>query len=212
MNASSRFLALAVVAPAVLLGVAGCRVEAHKGGSGNEQSDVKIATPFGHMQVNTKPGDVQDSVGMSVYPGATPEKKDDGHTDQADINFSFGRFKLRVKALSFLTPDPVDKVAAFYRKDLAKYGTVITCQGHRPVGEPTRTAEGLTCEEDHDNHGSSANVGDSDLELKTGSKQHQHIIGLERQGDQTKIGMVALDLPGEQHDRSDGDRSDDQRQ
>ena len=183
--------------PLLVLAVSGCRVEAGKNSNGDGNDNVKVATPFGHMQVNTKPGDVESSVGLSVYPGAVPEKKENGHTDQADINFSFGRFKLRVKALSFVTPDPVDKVAAFYRKDLAKYGAVITCSGHRPVGEPTRTNEGLTCEEDHDNHGAHADVGDSGLELKTGSRQHQHVVGLERKGDETKIGLVALDLPGE---------------
>ena len=85
---------------------------------------------------------------------------------------------------------------------------VIACAGHQPVGSPTRTPEGLTCEDDHDNHGASGNVSASDLELKTGSKQHQHIVGLERRGDQTKIGLVALDLPGDHFGPSGGDDRD----
>lgn len=173
-----------------------CRVEAHKAADRGKGDDVKIATPFGHMQVNTNHADVQDSLGLSVYPGAVAEQRENGNDSQADINFSFGRFKLRVKAMSFLTPDPIDKVEAFYRKDLAKYGSVIECADNAAVGTPVRTSEGLTCDEDKGRSAMHGNVSAS-LELKTGSKQHQHVVGLERRGDQTKIGLVALDLPGE---------------
>ena len=187
--------------------VCGCRVEANKSGS----DDVKVATPFGHMQVNTDNGKVQSEIGISVYPGAVPERKEKGHTDQADVNFSFGSFKLRVKAMSFLTPDAMSKVEEFYRKDLGRYGTVITCSGRQPVGEPTRTPDGLTREEDR--HGGGVHSDASGTrELKTGSKQHQHVVAIEQQGDQTKIGLVALDLPGGHFAAGSDDDGDDKRQ
>jgi predicted RNase H-like nuclease (RuvC/YqgF family) len=37
---------------------------------------------------------------------------------------------------------------------------------------------------------------ESDQQLKAGSKLHQHIVGIDPQGTGTKIGLVALDLPG----------------
>ena len=34
------------------------------------------------------------------------------------------------------------------------------------------------------------------MELKAGSKQHQHIVAVDPEGSGTKFGIVALDLPG----------------
>ena len=210
MARASRWTAFLGLSLCLATAVCGCRVESHEGDG--KSSDVKVATPFGHMNVNTDNAKVQEALGISPYPGAQPEKKDNGHADQADLNFSFGSFKLRVKAMSFLTPDAVDRVEDFYRKDLKRYGTVITCSGKRPVGQPTRTPEGLTCEEDEHSAGGKNDFSGS-LELKTGSNQNQHIEGIERQDDKTKIGLVALDLPGGHFGAgNDDDGSDDTRQ
>jgi hypothetical protein len=99
-----------------------------------------------------------------------------------------------VKALSYRTPDSADQVLAFYRKDMAHYGTVILCSGNHAVGTPDHTQDGLTCDKEH---GGNIHVDDdrSQEELKAGSKQHQHIVAIESQGSGTKIGLVALELP-----------------
>ncbi len=34
------------------------------------------------------------------------------------------------------------------------------------------------------------------MELKAGSKLHQHIVAIDPEGNGTKFGLVALDLPG----------------
>ncbi len=180
--------------------VSGCRVESHKSGSGNGD-DVKIATPFGGMSVKTDDANIVQSTGMPTYPGAilvTKKDKDDHHDGSADINMSFGSFQLRVKAVSFHTTDSPEKVLEFYKKGLARYGTVIECKDHHPVGSPTRTPDGLDCSDD-DSHRNQVKV-DDDLsgktELKAGSKQHQHIVGIDADSTGTKFGLVALDLPG----------------
>jgi hypothetical protein len=79
---------------------------------------------------------------------------------------SFGDFHLRVKAVSYRTPDSPDKVKAFYRKELAHFGDVIECKGNRPVGNPSKTSEGLTCDNDKDNHVTVSDVPHGDTELK----------------------------------------------
>jgi hypothetical protein len=182
---------------------AGCRVDEHKDG-GHE--DVKIATPFGGMSVKTDDQAVQANVGLPVYPGATLVKK--LHTDSdgkqhdegaADVNLSFGSFHLGVKALSYQTPDAPDKVIAYYRKEMARYGQVIYCKGHEAVGSPAETQDGLTCSDSgktkvHVNADSDSEG--SDGELKAGSKLHQHIVSIDAQGSGTKFGLVMLDLPG----------------
>ena len=185
-----------VVVGAVLLAMLGCHVNETKDG-GNK--DVKIDTPFGGMQVKTNDAATKADIGVAVYPGAVPVKKDNGNDDNsaADVNMSFGSFQMRVKAASYRTDDDQDKVEAFYRDGLKKYGDVIECRGDKPVGEPTRTAEGLTCDSKNGNHiVIDSNAKKGKLELKAGSGQHQHIVALEPDGGGTKFGLIALDLPG----------------
>jgi hypothetical protein len=187
----NRTLAIAMMAALAL--PLGCRIESNKQGNSD---NVKIATPFGGMSVKTNDSAVLEGTGLPPYPGAEVVKnnKDSG---AADVNMSFGSFQLRVKAVSYRTNDAPEQVAAFYRKALARYGDVIECSNSKAVGTPTRTAEGLGCENDKDNN--HVNLNDEmtgKMEFKAGSKQHQHIVGIDPDGTGTKFGLVALDLPG----------------
>lgn len=184
---------------ALLAGTTGCfRVHVDKDANGDDKN-VQVDTPFGGVHVNTDQTSAAD-LGLPVYPGAQAIKGDDKHKS-ADVHLGFGEWELRVRAVSYGSPDSQDKVTAFYKKALGKYGDVITCQGHSAVGTPTETSQGLTCADD----GNSANVkidhkdygtSDDSLELKAGSKRHQHIVGFENsEGGQTRFALVALDLP-----------------
>jgi hypothetical protein len=194
MRTKQRMRVAGVVAAglAALL-LAGCRVQSDKHG---DSDNVKISTPFGGMQVKTNDAVVVEDLGLPAYPGAQLVKKDkdDG---AADVNMNFGTFQLRVKAVSYQTGDSPEKVEAFYRAGLKRFGDVIACRNNRVVGMPARTLEGLTCDNEVKNH---ISVDDKPskggLELKTGSQQHQHIVEIDAEGGGTKIGLVALDLPG----------------
>jgi hypothetical protein len=192
----SRGAGLTAAGMAILL-LAGCHVESTKNGDGK---NVNISTPFGGMQVDTNGADVTASLGLPAYPGAQVLKQsggDDNKDDSADVNMSFGGFQLRVKAAKFRSDDSTDKVEAFYRDKLKRYGDVVGCRNHVAVGTPVRTAEGLTCD---DNHGAHISVDDkvnnNTLELRTGSPQHQHIVTIDADHGGTKFSIVALDLPG----------------
>ncbi len=193
----------------------GCTVDSHKQGDGD---NVKIATPFGGMSVKTNDSAIALGTGLPTYPGAQIVKKhgkDGQENDAADINMSFGSFQLRVKAISYRTSDSPDQVLAFYRKGLGRFGTVIQCSGHQPVGTPTHTPDGLDCSDDGENNKAKFKA-DTDftgkIELKAGSKQHQHIVSIDADGSGTKFGLVALDLPGHfPFGDSDSDSGDNQR-
>jgi hypothetical protein len=187
---TNKILAAAMVLAAML--VSGCRVESDKHG---DSDNVKIATPFGGMQVKTNDAAVLEGIGLPGYPGADLVTKKDNR-GAADVNLSFGKFQLRVKALNYRSTDSPDKVSAFYRKALGRYGDVIECQNGKPVGSPTRTAEGLTCDNDKENHISMQDEMPGKTELKAGSKLHQHIIAIDPEDSGTKFALVALDLPG----------------
>jgi len=192
-KAASLGLGLALAA-----GIAGCRVHVDKYANGQEK-DVQVDTPFGGVHVNTDQTTAAD-LGLAVYPGAMAVKGDENHKS-ADVHLGFGEWELRVRAVTYETPDSEEKVTAFYKKALGRYGDVITCRDNSAVGTPTRTSEGLSCED----NGKNANVkidrkdyvtGKESLELKAGSKRHQHIVGFENPRDgRTRFVLVALDLP-----------------
>lgn len=180
-------------------GLAGCHVDTHKDGKNN---DVSIGTPFGSMQVNTHDAASSAALGLTPYPGATVVQKKGEDDGAADVNLSFGNFKLGVHAVELQTGDPQDKVLTFYRRDMGRYGTVISCRGSQTVGQPAQTANGLTC--DTDGHRSD---GD-DLELRTGSPQHQHIVSVDTRDGGTHIGLVTLDLPAGLNHHGDAAREE----
>ena len=169
----------------------GCRIESDRKGDGD---NVKIATPFGGMSVKTNDAAVLEGTGLPPYPGAELVKKDKNN-GAADVNMSFGNFHLRVKAVSYRTSDAPTQVSAFYRKALERYGDVIQCVEDKPVGNPTRTAEGLTCDDDKDRNNHSNSDVSGKMELKAGSRVHQHIVAIDPEGSGTKFGLIALDLP-----------------
>ena len=185
-----------VVVPAAIVAVvlmSGCKVNANNDG---DNKDVKIATPFGGIKVKTNDAVSIDGIGLPVYPGAEMVKKTDDHNGSADVNLSFGKFQLRVKAANYRTPDDPERVSAYYKDALKRYGTVIECNHDQPVGTPTQTDEGLTCSDGDKKHNSVTANTSGKTELKAGSKQHQHIVSIDPDGGGTKFGLVALDLPG----------------
>lgn len=188
--------AISVLASAALVAwIAGCKVHVEKGANG-EDKNVQVDTPFGGVHVTTDQMTAAD-LGLPIYPGAQLERGDDKHKS-ADVHVGFGDWQLRVRAVSYGTPDKQDQVVAFYQKALTRYGGVITCRDNEPVGAPTSTPEGLTCSDDKkvkvDTGGFRS--GEGSLELKAGSRRHQHIVGFEEpKGGQTRFALIALDLP-----------------
>lgn len=188
----------ALVGMGLTIGLSGCRVHVDKDANGKEKN-VQVDTPFGGVHVNTDQITASD-LGLPVYPGADVVRDKD-HDKSADVNMGFGEWTLRVRAVNYASADSQEKVTAFYKKALARYGDVITCQGSAPVGTPVATSEGLTCSEEG-NHGN-VKINDKDfgshggLQLKAGSKRHQHIVGFRDPEDgKTRFALVALDLPG----------------
>jgi hypothetical protein len=197
----NRGLVAAVAALTLAAWTTGCRVHVEKGANG-EDKNVQVDTPFGGVHVNTDQTTAAD-LGLPVYPGAqvvTDNNKD----KSADIRMGFGAWQMRVKVVNYSTPDSEDKVSAFYKKALTRYGDVISCQDNAPVGAPTKTSEGLTCD---DKHGGNLQVNDNGtsygyhsgakgFELKAGSERHQHVVGFQSSAPgQTRFALVALDLP-----------------
>jgi hypothetical protein len=171
-------------------------------GANGEDKNVQVDTPFGGVHINTDQTTAAD-LGLPVYPGAqiAQDKEDD---KSADIHMGFGEWEMRVRVVNYSTPDSQDKVVAFYKTGLARYGDVIACQDHAPVGTPAVTAEGLSCKDkghpqvqiDDKGHDYGYHSTKNGFELRAGSERHQHIVGFESsQPGETRFSLVALDLP-----------------
>ncbi|MGD0800171.1 MAG: hypothetical protein ABR906_02530 [Terracidiphilus sp.] len=192
------------VSLALATGMVGCRIHTEKDANG-EDKKVQIDTPFGGVHVDTDQTTASD-LGLPVYPGAVAVRDDDKHKS-ADVHIGFGQWEMRVRAVSYESSDSQDKVKDFYKKALGRYGDVVTCLGNAPVGAPAKTAEGLTCSDDKSpnvqiNQGN-FQLGKGNLELKAGSKRHQHIVGFESPKErQSRFALVALDLPAIVEDNS----------
>jgi len=208
MGNRTRSATALVAGLALAAGLAGCRVNVEKGANG-EDKNVRVDTPFGGVHVNTGETSAAD-LGLPVYPGAQQVADEDKHKS-ADVQLGFGEWTLRVRAVSYATDDSKEQVTAFYKKAMGRYGDVIVCQGNTPVGSPSTTSEGLTCQDDKNSkvkvdngdYGASRNG----LSLKAGSKRHQHIVGFEEPQDgKTRFALVALDLPAGTD--KDSDKSD----
>ncbi|MGA2476609.1 MAG: hypothetical protein ABSF73_08320 [Terriglobia bacterium] len=94
---------------------------AERGGRGKE---VSINTPVGSIEVHHDVN--QDSLGLPIYPGATPVKD----KDSAAVNLGFGgEASVQVLAAKFETSDSLERVKAFYKEHLGSEVTKFTDRG-----------------------------------------------------------------------------------
>jgi hypothetical protein len=170
-----------------LLVLPGCTVKKDER-DGNK--NVKVETPVGGVHVSTQ-ADAKD-VGLALYPGATPRTDTSEDSSTANVNIATGFFGLRVVALKYTTNDSPDKVAAFYKKELARYGDVLECSGSKAVVTMNFGNDGddrrLSCGKDHHSEGS--------LELKAGKQDYQHIVSVKPAGSGSEFTLVYVSARG----------------
>ena len=191
-NKFSAFVAMAAgVSLAALLLVAACSVNVKKEANGQDKQ-VDIKTLLGGVHVS-KQADVSD-VGLTVYPGARLKEKDsDGSDKSANVNISGFGYGLKVVALEYESDDAPAKVLSFYRDQLKKYGTVLEChtsRGNWNMNMGKNDSNELTCE----------GSGGSDIELKAGKKDDQHIVAVEREGKGSSFSLVYVRTHGKDAD------------
>src|SRR5580658_2745617 len=66
-------------------------------------------------------------VGLPIYPGSRPHKDKDNDTPATKLGLWGGSFAFKLAVIKMESNDSPDKVAAFYKKALAKYGPVLDC-------------------------------------------------------------------------------------
>ncbi len=135
-------------------------------------------------------------VGLPVYPGAKAHKdeKDDSATVQMGLwGGAFG-FKLAVMKMD--SNDAPEKVAEFYKKALAKYGTVLNCteaSQKASAKEKKESSNQISCDDDKPEKGG--------LVFKAGTKEKQHIVGIQPNGQGSLFQLVYVEARGDDKEK-----------
>lgn len=184
-----RKAALAAVVAVVLL-LAACSMKVDDKG---ENKNVDIRTPLGALKVRTNPTPAE--IGLSVYPGAQQKVEGDDR-NAANVNISSSMFGVKVMVIAYHTDDPPEKVIAYYKKDLQKYGNVLECKGHRhedaelDVGHhDNEKAKPLTCGDQKSD--------DKGVELKAGMSDNFHLVAVDHKDKGSDFAIVYVATRGE---------------
>lgn len=116
-------------------------------------------------------------VGLPLYPGSRrhKDKNDDSPGVSLGLWGASSGFKLAV--LKMESDDSPEKLAAYYKKALGKYGKVLDCSNPSPRdadAEKNAAPKSLTCGDDKPDKGG--------LVFKSGTEEKQHIVAIQPNG------------------------------
>ena len=138
----------------------------------DKDNNVDVRSPIGDLHVG-KDADVQKA-GLPRYPGARPQNEE--NNDPLNLALSTDSFGMKLIVAKYETDDPAEKVLAFYREKMKKYGKVLECHG-------SDDKAGVHSDQD-DHQGSKALKCEGDnsgpvRELKVGTEDNQRIVAIE---------------------------------
>ncbi len=186
-------MVIAAACLTVLLLLPGCSVNVKKEANGQDKQ-VDINTFAGGIHVS-KQADVSDT-GLTVYPGARLKEEDSNGSDKsANVNISGFGYGIKVVALTYESDDAPAKVTSFYKDQLKKYGRVLECRTSdlnldMKMGSHGSGSNELTCEGEHG----------SNVELKVGKKDDQHIVAVKPEGKGSSFSLVYVRTHGKDAD------------
>jgi hypothetical protein len=134
-------------------------------------------------------------VGLPMYPGSKPYSHDDDSGDSANVDISTPLFGLKVVAVQLESADDLEKVAAYYRQALAKYGPILECSdaaNRERKSESRAKDDELTCDADE--------PGSHRVVYKVGTEKNQRVIALKPHGKGTQFSLVHVDTRGESNE------------
>jgi hypothetical protein len=133
-------------------------------------------------------------VGLPLYPGSRRHKDNDEDNSTLNMGLWGGNSGFKLFVMKMETTDAPEKVATFYRKALAKYGTVLDCSNAQPSDATTaddnkkKSSKVLTCEDEKPKP--------NEISLKSGTKSKEHAVGIQPQGTGTLYQLVYVETRG----------------
>jgi hypothetical protein len=153
-----------------------------------DSKKLEVRTPTAGLTVSGEA--TAKDVGLPVYPGARLHKDAPSEdTTQANLAFWTSKVGFKLVVVKYESEDAVEKVSAFYRKALGQYGHVLQCTAaDEKKPEKHEHSKDLDCGDDKPEKGG--------IELKAGTRERQHIVGVEPRGTGSKFELVYLESHG----------------
>jgi hypothetical protein len=132
-------------------------------------------------------------VGLPIYPGARPHKDEGEKSSDLKMGLWGSTIGFKLVVLKMESNDAPEKVAAFYQKALAKYGMVMNCtNSSSPVEDKgkNKPSKSLECGDDKPENGGQL--------FKAGTKEKQHIVGVQPNGQGSIFQLVYVEAHGEE--------------
>jgi hypothetical protein len=124
-------------------------------------------------------------IGLPLYPGSRRHKDDSEDSSSIQLGAWGGSAGFKLLVLKMDSDASPDKVTAFYRKALSKYGKVLNCSD---AAEKNKSSDGLNCDSDH--------ADKDETVLKSGTKDVQHTVSIKSNGSGSVYDLVYVEAKG----------------
>jgi len=148
----------------------------------DEKHVVRLETDSGRYGVGVDKLDPKQ-LGIAIYPGAKIDKEDNDEKG-ANLSLDWGQKSTHLYVQKYFTPDSTEKVLSFYRKQLSQFGNVLECRGGKAI---VSVSSDLKCE---------GGDNDQNIQLKAGTENRQHIVGVTPKEKGTGFAIVYLQVSG----------------
>jgi hypothetical protein len=135
-------------------------------------------------------------VGLPVYPGAKAHKDEKNDSPAVQMGLWGSTFGFKLAVMKMESNDAPEKIAEFYRKALTKYGAVLNCSDpsqKEGAKEKNGSSNKLECGDDKPEKGG--------LVFKAGTKEKQHIVGIQPNGQGTVFQLVYVEARGDDREK-----------
>jgi hypothetical protein len=165
--------------------------KAQKATSKDKELSVTVQGPETDAGLIVSASATAKEVGLPIYPGSMPHKDQDKDNDSpaAKLGLWGTSFGFKLVVLKMESKDAPSKVAEYYRRALAKYGTVLDCTNARPQQAKDERSEKLSCGDDKSETGG--------MLFKAGTSEKQHIVGVQPNGTGAVFQLLYVEARGE---------------
>ena len=161
----------------VLLGLlpltAACGISVDEDESGRNKN-VSISTPVGKLQVKAD-ADTPPDTGLPVHAGARAIRDEDH--ENANVNIDGGFFGVKVAVARYEAPADRQAILDYYKKELAKFGTVTECHGNLDFKDDRAAPR---CKE----------RSRDETQLGAGTEADNHIVSVKPRGNGTEFTLI----------------------
>lgn len=128
-------------------------------------------------------------VGLPIYPGARPHRDNSNDDPAVQLGAWGGKSGFKLVVVKLESSDSPARVAQYYRKALARYGKVLDCSDSSNLQvNGKNSSDELDCGDDHPEPGK--------FEFKAGTKDEQHVVGIEPNGSGSVFQLVYVQARG----------------